>query len=345
MAPSAAPPNRHVNPTLHIIANCTDTKTAVPSIRLRDVPAGTPAERVDRWWELVLETQDNASPAVNLYAGGNWSVFRSLPEIANRAGFAPHLWVISAGLGFISANASIGPYSATFTSSHEDSIFRPSNSAVNRGQFHRDWWAELASRRHPASTGPRSIADLVETSPDASYLVVASSEYLQPIADDLKSAVTRLRNANSLVLISNADQANRLGLAASVVPSDPRLQARDLTGQRSVGGSRIALHANVSKLVLERVAEGAWSLGAREIRNALSTLVDASPPLANYGRRLLTDEQVRTFIRQSVLELKSPSCAALLRKLRDAGSACEQKRFRGLFHAEVRMDAPVRGRR
>lgn len=50
----------------------------------------------------------------------------------------------------------------------------------------------------------------------------------------------------------------------------------------------------------------------------------------------MTDEEVRRFIRRELGSAPDSSHTGLLRTLRDAGKACEQKRFRNLFHEEVR---------
>lgn len=334
-----------MRPTLNIVVSCTDTKKSAARIRLRDIPPADIATRVDLWWERLLEAQDEGVPAVDLYAGGIWSVVRGLPQIASQAGYKPRLWVISAGHGLVPADSVICSYSATFSSTHEDSVLRIRGGVADRSRLLGDWWDGLATRRHPAADEPRSLAELADATPTANFLVLASAEYLQPIAGDLSRAVSRLRDPNSLVLVSNPDRARRLGLASHVVPSDPRLQARSATGQRSIGGSRIALHAHVARLILERIADGSWTWGASEVKGRLDQLVKSSPPLARYGRSPLTDEQVLAFIRRRTASSTVPSCASLLRELRDGGSACEQKRFRGLYQSEAPAAGRSRGRR
>lgn len=286
----------------------------------------------------MVEAQDRSIRAVDLYAGGLWSVVRGLVDLASGAGFRGRLWVISAGHGLVPADYAICPYSATFSLGHEDSVFRPSTPARDRSLVLRDWWRELAVRRHPAGNEARSLEALARSAPDSAFLVLGSAEYLPAIAEDLLGASSALDDADRLVVVSNSNRADRLGLAAHVVPSDPRLQARDEHGGRAVGGARIALHAYVARLLLEQVATGGWQWSARHLNARLGSIVEQCPPLADYGRRSVTDEDVRVFIRQSLAERGAASCTALLRRLRDGGVACEQKRFRGLYQLETAID-------
>src|SRR5688572_4015838 len=115
-----------MRPTLHIVASCTDSKTVSPVVRLGDVRRAALDARYAAWREALKHTTSRF-PAEHLYKGGYWSVVRSLPAVAQRAGWRADLWISSAGYGVVPRDKRVVAYSATFARGHADSVVRPSD--------------------------------------------------------------------------------------------------------------------------------------------------------------------------------------------------------------------------
>lgn len=309
---------------LHIIASCTDRKhAAVPEpLRLRAVEGGSVEARARAWWGRLQGHPVRRWAAEELYAGDHWHVVRGLPAEAARAGLVARLWVASAGWGLIPARVGICPYSATFAAGQEDSVVAGARGGA-AGQRRR-WWAALAAERGPEPGVARSVAELAGEEPGARLWVVGSPLYVSALEEDLAAAASRLARPGQLLIISSPSALAQGGLGAHWVPSSARLQAH-------LGGARTSLHARVARHLLQRAAHGTGSLEAAEVRAYCERLIERSEPCVRYERAPMTDDEVRAFIARA-LRTQALSCSATLRLLRTHGHACEQRRFKRLFH-------------
>jgi len=155
--------------------------------------------------------------------------------------------------------------------------------------------------------------------------VVASPSYIAAFEEDLALAASALRRPEHLLVISTPGPTSRGVLARHWVPASARLQA-------ILGGARQSLHARVARHLLQRVRdEGSAALNAKELQGYYGRLIHRSAPLERLERTPMTDDEIRRFITRE-LHTEQRSCSATLRRLRDSGLACEQKRFSRLFH-------------
>ena len=69
-----------------------------------------------------------------------------------------------------------------------------------------------------------------------------------------------------------------------------------------------------------------------EAAHRLPHVPEGQPPIAQYDREPLDDQQVKKFIRQHLKADSSCRHTPLLRMLRNANKACEQKRFALLYY-------------
>jgi hypothetical protein len=76
---------------------------------------------------------------------------------------------------------------------------------------------------------------------------------------------------------------------------------------------------------------GSWALRAPELQEHFRRLMDRQPDIPKYERVPMTDEEVRSYIKNAMNKEDRLSHTGLLRKLRSENRACEQKRFRNLF--------------
>ena len=297
-------------PTLFLITNCSATKrvTSGDAVRLRNWQ-GSVRQRF-RWWQHAIEGQIDGTPARDCYAGDAWTQVIAA-EKASRG--ASQLWVVSAGLGLISSDLPIPNYSATFVTNDPDSV-GPSHQARS------EWWKLLCDWRREIS-GFGSITDLAEANPNSVFLVALSSSYLAVIKDDLISARLVLESPDNLLIISAGTRAMP-EMESSLLPIDARFE-------NLVGGARATLNARMLRYLVENF--DVRKCNARKIKKSLNiTATELAKPKL-FDRARLDDVEIAAFIHKHSKLIRKTSASALLRILRDAGTACEQKRFHRIY--------------
>ena len=303
---------------LNVIVTCTNRKKGDPNpdtqlrlIKDKDLPA-----RLALWTQALMTHSAEGTPALDLYGGNYWSVIRGMAK-NNDAFSNVRFWVISAGFGLIPIDRAICSYAATFSSSKLDSVLPDKPSRFT----HEEWWGGL-SEWHKQQGNPIScIADLAKAYPSEPLIVALSPEYLTAVYRDLYTAREFLHNPNHLVIISSGS-GKKGPLKNNFLPCDARME-------HIVGVSRMALNARIIHHVL--TANSINEINAVDLERKYSALL-RDLPSANYPvRDASTDEEVLSFIRESLKNGLPASSGRLLRIYRDSGKACEQSRFRGLF--------------
>ena len=233
----------HTSPTLFIIAACTTRKrlSSDTTPRLREIPPLSIAERVDRWRALQRKSTQSTVKARNLYAGEYWSIIRGLPSHCQKP-MRPQLYVASAGYGLLRDDQQIKGYSATFSTGHPDSVKHTAPSQNSPSTTRSQWWTCV--------TGRRTIERLAQKHNTARFLVIASPDYLDAMADDLQAARDALKNPDTLVLLSSRlPPALRNLETTNLVASVAKLElSKDF-----VGGTRSSLHARTARHLLTSV--------------------------------------------------------------------------------------------
>jgi hypothetical protein len=217
-------------------------------------------------------------------------------------------------------DAPLKPYSVTFSRNHPDSIGKDTTSD-DRPSTYRDWWTRM-SRWEDAHVGkPRTIAGIAADSPNAPMLVIASENYLLAIESDLRSALTQLNNSDLLSIFS-AGCKSLGGLEGHLVPYNARLQY-------AVGGALRSLNMRVAQRALTECRRSPPTYSV--LRRKFTRLLREQPELRTFEREPMTDSQVLRFVVRELNEKPDACHTPLLRKLRDSGQACEQRRFSNLF--------------
>lgn len=313
-----------MKPSLQIIVNCTNRKTASVSgdLQLRSVSAAGLEGRVKEWCRRLRRHRGQEVAVEDLYAGDHWAAAKELPELARAAGFNAKLWVMSAGYGLIPADASIHPYSATFASAEPDSVVTTGQSAQERDAMLQTWWDSLCQFAGGGKDEPHSLADLLLDSGRSHFLLVASPHYLAAAEKDLQAALSAFASPSRLMVVTSPCKLTSGLLRDHAVISSTRLQPK-------LGGSCVSLHARVASLILKKVSS--WGFDAEAVGKRIGALIARAPQAAKLQRRRMTDDQVRKFVESALKRAPQPSCSALLRKLRAGGLACEQSRFKELY--------------
>lgn len=315
---------------LHIIASCTDRKrSAAPrNLQLRHTPMSTAKTRAQRWWGNLAHSPSPVYPASALYSGGHWSIVQELLPVADAAGFRAHLWVTSAGYGLVPSTSRLHPYSATFTYGLPDSVCPPDLCTEERSQYLRDWWGAIGAKRGPTPGCARRVQDLAESSRDSVIFVVASSNYVAAMEDDLLLARQSLTHSDHLIVVS-ADSPSFPGrILTNRVTVDARLQPL-------LGGALATLGARLARDILRKARKA--PLSAEQLRRRYQAISNHQEPLAKRTGRPMSDNDVRAYLDRCLTSNPESRHTPLLRALRDSGLSCEAGRFRRLFLERSRI--------
>lgn len=289
-------------PKLTIVVNCTDRKSLVPvpGLRVGSLPPGDDELRFGIWRKRVASAHPQIQ-LLDLYQGEAWQQVRGLASDAHTAGYTVETMVASAGLGLQDVSMKASAYAATFSGGHADSV-------ASGAPRLRDWWRRLGTLN--------SAKSLVGDANDR-VLLVLSETYARSMDDDLVRLASR---GGDLLLVGGAREIDGL----------PRLPA-DRSLRANLGGTASSVSIRMARRWLaQRTGSGlyspadatAWARWARSVAQ-----------VEKYDRTPMTDQEITDVIHKLVVDEPSLSATAALRRIRDAGFACEQKRFGGLFHA------------
>jgi len=315
---------------LIVITSCTNRKknTEYGPRRLGLYSSTRLSGRSQQWLQALQEPSVEVVPARELYAGDHWSVMRSLSGLAGST-VDLQLWIVSAGYGLISESTSVSTYSCTFASGQDDSIHK-GVITVSKEANSRQWWKELQKWQGPEPGQPRSVEELVRQNPETTLLVVLSQEYLKAIQDDLRRALEAMVNPDRFLIVSvGTERIHDQLLRKHLLPGDARLQQLFASDPSLGRTTMVSLNAKVARRMIEDQASVPLELATQKQR--FRDWLDELKPLPKFDRTPMTEVQVKLFIREEVKTNPKTSATQLLRKLRDSGRACEQRRFRQIF--------------
>jgi hypothetical protein len=303
---------------INVVVTCSkDKRFAVPdSCFLRQVTGASLQGRLSEWQRRTMRQWNARVQVLDLYAGDHWATVKSFRSPSAEL----VIWVCSAGFGLLHVEDQVPPYAATFSPSHPDFV-GAGLSKEQRGTAPAEWWRQTQSFwQDDLSRHPRSLADLMRLRVDEKFLVVASANYLNAIADDLRTGLSCLSNRDDLAIVS-AGTDGMEGLNENLVPCDARMQMM-------VGGAMRSVNTRLAARILQEASE---SLSVADLRDRYGRLLAKMPPLPRFDRKQLSDSEISEFIRSRFRCGVATSHSQLLRVLRDEGIACEQKRFASLF--------------
>lgn len=285
---------------LTVIVTCTDRKTVpvTPELRVRSLAPGSVEDRAAAW-AVKIRAARGKRPLRQLYQGETWAQVGRLENAARRAGYEPRTLVASAGLGLRDLEYDAPAYGATFSRPHEDSVGSTQDQA-------RDWWRALLS---PNGAGPDTLPVM-----EGPMLWVLSESYARVIATDL---LERSATDDLLVFGGSAEVP-----AEHRVPSNRALRSH-------LGGTATSLNLRMASRWIEIAGtRDVFAEGMRDFWDAWCTGVEQHD---RYDRTPVTDGAVLDFIRALRRTEPTLTKTRALRQFRDAGLACEQRRFGALF--------------
>jgi hypothetical protein len=159
-------------------------------------------------------------------------------------------------------------------------------------------------------------------------LIALSLDYLDAVSDDVLEALQGAYFQEHLAIVSCGSCKEHSTLKDNLVPCDASMSP-------SVGGALTSLNIRIVRHLLAASKDNALSLAG--LRKTIGSV-----PTGQRTSRLIhpkTDEEVTDFIRRKLAENRDLSASALLRRYRDAGNSCEQKRFAQLYRTLIRTEA------
>ncbi|WP_244928485.1 hypothetical protein [Nocardioides sp. W7] len=282
---------------LTIIVTCTDRKLATPDdeLMIRNLPKGHVSARARVWRERVARATVRR-PLIDLYGGETWSQVRTLALKATNLGYESTMFVASAGLGLQHVSTLAPAYAATFSAGHADSI----GTSLPESQT---WWGALPH---------------ADVAPGGQAIWVLSEAYSRVVGQQLLEDT-----APSDVLVFGGSK----DLGDSVrVRSDRSLR-------RPLGGTVTSLNVRSATQWLSlcdgedpftSAARDKWQTWSHEKRHR-----------EVFDRKPMSDSAVLAFVRELRVRQPTISKTSALKLLREAGMACEQRRFSTLFQQAV----------
>lgn len=292
-----------------VLTACTNRKRTPPSADLtaRTLDAGTCTEVMTEWARR-LHNSSTAFRFAELYQGRGFQEARLAAREMNASHF-----IVSAGLGLLDAD-SIGPsYSLTVSPGQSDSI----QPKLTDGFSATRWWKVLRENS-PFSTAPDwSRFDIVIVALPKDYLRMAV-EFLQHIASSTQLRVLARDTLNGL-----PDT-----VAGSLIRYDARLDG--------IGSSDKGTLSDFAARAARHFGKHALSQAGAATAGEHQTLVDKH--LSQFQvravpeRQKMDDTAIMEIISSHWNETNGQS-GRMLRHLRDnLNVACEQSRFKNLFH-------------
>lgn len=302
------------------LTTCTDRKRfpVPPQLDAADLRPGRQASVVQRWRKRT-SSASVVAPATRVYCGRSFQEALIGAKKAN-ADFR----IISGGLGLLRGDQLIPSYSLSLVRQSKDFI----GSKVTDETFspHR-WWREV---QYDAGTQP--ISELVCANPNAVVVIGISNSYLSLIAEDLASLdrrdVPRIR-----LIGKSIENVCPPQLQQCILPYDDRLDGPDsvIRGTRGDFSSRAMRHF-IECVLLETKTSSLTAHKAMVSR--LIALWRAPKPISRVSK---TDDEIVHLIKRSWKSIQGQSSRGL-RHLRDVDKvACEQGRFRILFHRAAKQ--------
>jgi hypothetical protein len=306
------------NKTLHLIVNCTKSKSLPVSnlLMVRSIKDGFIEDACSTWLKRISHNTQNFIKALDLYAGGFWKVVKSIDSLGKDLGVSVKIWVCSGGYGLISGQSMISPYSATFTDNHLDSISRFKLRHTNQNPK-TIWWNQISEWEGPDKAEHRKISDLIEKNEGSPIWMVISNEYLKAISSDLNLLNQNKVNLDCFALFSTGLQSFE-GFDDNIIPFDARFQ-------KVLGGSMGSLNIRIAKKALENIK----IIGSQtnKIKRFFLSEMNSIPRYVSLKRKPKNDREVADFIRNTLVYEPNMNFTPLLRLFRDSGFACEYSRF------------------
>lgn len=295
---------------INIISSCTNSKKQTPSKAFKIASFKTDMhleDVIDIWNRNIEKKTDVVYEATKLYKGGAWRATLDTDAVL-ASKFNTNLYVASAGYGLIHSKTQICSYDSTFASSTINSI---NKFVVNSDKNANIVWWNMVNKFQLFSFQEGSY-----------FFIVLPHEYLSAAQDTIKLLIEKF-DKNVFIFIANKHPIP-LFMKNNIVKFDSRFnnfQAGVLSNmlQRAV----LWLSNEIIKKDIP--------LSHRELQNHIEIEMASYKKFNMPVRSKLTEEEIRIKIKNMILKDEISSASKGLKAFRNAGFACEQKRFGKIF--------------
>ena len=302
-----------------VATNCTNRKRfdSIRALQGQYLPRDVTREVADEWVRRVKGAK-LACTAGELYQG------RAFTEAKAAArSIEADLYIVSAGLGLVHSRREVPSYNLTVTE-------RSSNNVLNRCTDvpdAEDWWQAVNASFHT-----QSLSSRIARSSHDYWLIAIPKTYYRMLRTDLarldRKDLERIR-----LFGPREHSANDVVLQGTLISMDDRLDGPDSQIRGTRGDYAQRAMAFFIQNVLMQTPDGDVASHRRATAGLLRNM---AWPEQIPKRPSATDEQICRKLDQSWGKGKGQS-TKLLRILRDDLSiACEEGRFRRLFHSVAR---------
>jgi len=304
-----------------LIMACTKRKhgEVQPQMRFHSLGCMSTEQLVKEWAKRIKSTK-RCFPVDKLYCGGGWAHSIGAYTKAQELFGNVSLYVLSAGLGLLSVENSIPPYSATFAPD-PDQIAKHIIETDSVTEAHRKWWQmiNMTLNNKPQNLSGLHYFDYIFLS--------ASADYLKAINNDL-ATLAEILGPERLSVTSVGVSPTSLDATVQqcLLPIDISIETI-LPGPRSTINQR-TLHW-IFDIVLPNVKLDI-SLIRSEIDKQMVACHMAQASQLKREINKMNDEEIIKWIQLQISGDQDISKYKLLRNFRQSRS-CEQKRFSKLI--------------
>ena len=306
-------------PTL--IVSCTDRKTlCAGELQLRnflDKSKPQDVKKIAEEWATkatgILQSETVRKVAArDLYRGEYWKIVKQAERKAT-------VLVASAGLGLQQLDSNCPGYGATFASNSADSI---PNLTGDFAAARSEWWECLRTN---------GLGYSIDEVKSEVVLVALSSAYQVALSKDLKELAA---SGRKVIVMSGSRKITQLDGVMNIDHIETKQWLRMLLkGSTPSVGIRFAEHV---------IKENKWK-SYEEIKAEYGELEkryenSGSERLPEFDRESMDPEEIKVWIKKEIDSSRGgrrPAKSVLLRKFRDGGNACEQKKFGDLYNQVV----------
>lgn len=299
-----------------IVTGCTNRKRATPSATLcaHTLTEGTLEQVATEWIGRIGNAKD-ALQAGNLYVGRGFQEARKAANALDAKHF-----IVSAGLGFVSTDELVPPYSLTITRTSNDCIL----SKVPTGVTPTDWWISLTSGLS-IKRGPDKLNF-------STVLVALARDYLRMAMPLLEATAS----TSNLRIITRSDRSFLpVSLQEHCITYDDRLDGKGSANAGTLSDFVTRCARHFAEEILSAHPNGT----ALQHQATVDQTLAAFPKRQIPERQKTSDEEIKRIIEKE-WDIVGGRSGKMLRRLRDdLLVACEQSRFKDLFHevAELRL--------
>lgn len=300
-----------------VITNCTNRKRGVviTSLSASSLDVGTVDDVAAQWIER-LKNAIAPKVARNTYCGRSFREAESSAISLN----AP-LYIVSAGLGVVESNSAVPVYNLTVSTGTSNTI---SNRIIGT-TTPQSWWSTISKGTRFGS----SLLDVLAKHPNDLILIALSRPYIEMIHHELLQIAPN-QGRRLRFFGKNLDNVLPALLSNNWMPYDDRL---DFAGIGCSGTQADFAQRSLRHFVGRVLPDASNDSCAEAHRTAVLTTLENLEVRKAEKRTRIDDVGIDAAIRDNWEHGKGQS-SALLRILRhEIGIACEQSRFRKIYHA------------